>query len=97
MRLIGWILIALGAAFLGRDIWRWPPGGGFAATPLGQAWFDLDPFSLNLAQAVIERYVAVWLWQDAIGPALLQPGWVVLPALGAALVLLGSLWRMLRG
>jgi hypothetical protein len=59
-------------------------------------WFDLDRFSLNLAQVIVERYVAAALWQSAIGPALLQPGWVVFPALGICCLAMSRLFGLLR-
>lgn len=89
MRLFGWLLLATAASLLGRDVVRWAEGRGFGPAPLGQVWFDVDRFSLNLAQAVIERYVASWLWQDVVAPALLQPAWAVPGALGAAALLAG--------
>jgi hypothetical protein len=96
MRALGWILIVAGGVLLAADIVAWTRAGAMAPTPLGRVWFDLDRFSLNLAQAIVERYVAAALWQSAIGPALLQPGWVVFPALGAGCLALSRLLRALR-
>ena len=48
--------------------------------------FDVDRFSLNLSQAVVERYVASWLWQDVVAPLLLMPAWAVPAVAGAALL-----------
>lgn len=75
MRLLGWLLLAASAVLLGRDVVRWIEGRGFGPAPLGQVWFDVDRFSLNLVQAVVERYVASWLWQDIVAPLLLMPAW----------------------
>ena len=96
MRAVGWVAMLIGAGFLAADAVLWLRAGAIQPTPLGQIWFWLDRFSLNLAQAVIERYVAVTLWQSAIGPALLQPGWVVFPAIGATCLALSRVLRRLR-
>lgn len=93
MRTLGWILLLAGAGFLAADAVAWLRAGSVAPTPLGQIWFAIDRFSLNLVQAVVERYVAAALWQSAIGPALLYPGWVVFPALGGAALALARLLR----
>jgi hypothetical protein len=93
MRAIGWILVLVGAGFLAVDAVSWLHTGGIVPTPLGRIWFSIDRFSLNLMQAVIERYVAAALWQSVIGPALLYPGWAVFPALGAAVLALARLFR----
>jgi hypothetical protein len=96
MRALGWLLILVGGAFLAADIVAWTGAGAIAPTPLGRVWFDLDRFSLNLAQVIVERYVAAALWQSAIGPALLQPGWVVFPALGICCLAMSRLFGLLR-
>ncbi|MBM3480236.1 MAG: hypothetical protein FJX69_13625 [Alphaproteobacteria bacterium] len=97
MRLFGWLLIAASLVLLGRDAVRWIEGRGFGPAPLGQVWFDLDRFSLNLVQAVVERYVASWLWQDVVAPLLLMPAWAVSAATGATLIAaahIAAAWRL---
>lgn len=96
MRVLGWVAMLIGAGFLAADAVLWLRTGTVAPTPLGQIWFWVDRFSLNLAQAVIERYVAAALWQSVIAPALLQPGWVVFPAIGAVCLALARLFRRAR-
>lgn len=63
------------------------------AASAGELWYRLDVASLNLVQAVTQRYVTPWLW-DPVAVAVLQwPAWVVasIPALLAAVVC--ALWR----
>jgi len=96
MRVLGWLFVLAGAGFLAADAVAWLRAGAVIPTPLGQIWFWLDRFSLNLAQAVIERYVAASLWQSAVGPALLLPGWVLFPSAGAVFLALGRLLRAMR-
>lgn len=46
-------------------------------TPLGTSWFAVSPGSLNLAQAVVQRYLFPALWDPAIVAILTLPGFVV--------------------
>ncbi len=45
--------------------------------PLGQLWFEIDNGSLNLVQAVIQRYIFPELWDPVIVSMLLLPAWLV--------------------
>jgi hypothetical protein len=74
----------------------WPLATGQAVPEAGALWFKLDPGSINLIQAVAERYVSHWLWQDVLFPVLLQPAWLVLAVLGLVVVLIGWLLRRRR-
>jgi hypothetical protein len=82
LRLIAVLLLAIGLVL------------GFLAgwdTPLGGALFRYDPALLNTAQAVIQRYVAPAIWDDAVLPLLERPSWVLPVALGALLLMLRGL------
>lgn len=94
MRTLGWMFIVFGVVILGRDCARWIEFSYFTPTPLGQIWYLIHPGSLNVSQAFIERYVAVWLWQDAIGLALRWPAWITLPVMGAVIVWLAIVNEM---
>jgi hypothetical protein len=61
----------------------WAQSGRFIPLALGQMWFNIDPPSLNLAQAVIERHVWPPLWDPVFLTVLRWPAWAVLglPAL----------------
>lgn len=54
---------------------------------IGEAWFAWDQGSLNLAQALIQRYVSPDLWDRGILPILL---WPALPATVALAVIAGA-------
>ena len=91
-----WILRALGLLFLAAgfvslvvDGVRTIASASFVMTPLGQAWFDVHPASLNLTQAVIERYTFPFLWDPVFVSVLLLPGWVVFTVIGALIYYLG--------
>jgi len=64
-----------------------PPG-----VELGTLWHKEAPASLNLTQAVTQRYIHPALWSHVLLPVLLTPAWVVFAAI-AVLALL--LWLLL--
>jgi hypothetical protein len=85
-RVIGWLLLLAALTVLGRDLIGWADTGEFAPIAAGQLWFSLDPGSLNLAQAAVQRHVAAWLWDPVIESMLL---WWAVPVLSVpGLVLL---------
>jgi len=68
---------------------RWAP------MALGQLWFDLNRSSLNLTQAVVQRYIHSFLWDPIIVTILLCWAFAVLMLLGL-LVLAIAGWRARR-
>ena len=86
MRTAGLMFVVFGLVVFARDLVRLFEQGVFTATPLGTIWYLIDSASLNLSQAIIEREVAIWLWQDVIGEFLALPAWVVLPGFGFVLL-----------
>ncbi len=94
-RIIIWGILVVALILLGRDVVLWLDKGRFTATPLGQVWYSLDPGSLNLLQAVIERYVHPYLWDPIIFTVLAWPAFAVIgvPALALALI---AEWRARR-
>lgn len=59
-------------------------------TPLGQTWFSLHSGSLNLSQAVVQRYVHPYVWDPMIQTVLLWPTFAVGGVVGILLMLAGS-------
>jgi hypothetical protein len=94
-RIVAVVLLAAGALALSGAAAAvlWPLAQGSPPPVAGELWYKLDPGSLNLIQAVIERYVSQPLWQEALFPILLEPAWLVLGALGLALLAVGWLVR----
>lgn len=88
LRLTGWIALLIGLALLARDVVAWFDTKVWAPIALGQLWYELDRSSLNLVQAVMQRYVSAWLWDHVIVQILLWWASAVLTGLGAAIVLL---------
>jgi protein-S-isoprenylcysteine O-methyltransferase Ste14 len=93
-RLIGWIAFLGGGAVLMRDVLVWVDTKRWAPIALGQLWFDLNRASLNLVQAVVQRYVHPFLWDPIIVSILLCWAFAVLMGLG--LVILTLSWRRAR-
>ncbi|MCA3301098.1 MAG: hypothetical protein ING00_01680 [Roseomonas sp.] len=85
MRLIGLGLLLLAAGLFAI----------FGGDPLGAVLFRLDPGILNLAQAVVQRYLLPVLWDDVLLPVLEAPSWVVPAIMGGAMTLFG--WMRARG
>jgi hypothetical protein len=85
------LFVVLTTALLAYDL-TGPPaaGGGFFHTG-GEVWFALSPDTLNLSQAIVQRYLLPQLW-DPVLVSLLR-----LPAAGLAgiLTLLAAIiwWR----
>ena len=87
-RVIGWVVLLAGLAVLARDIARWFETKIWAPVALGQLWYELDRSSLNLAQAVTQRYVSTFLWDRIIVAILLCWAFAVLTGLGVVILLL---------
>ncbi|MEW5420833.1 hypothetical protein [Amorphus sp. 3PC139-8] len=93
-RIVGTVLFLLGLAAAGYDIYMSVQIDKPASTSLGELWFSLDKGSLNLAQAVVQRYLSPTLWDPYIQMLLLAPGWLVLGGFGIVfLVLARVIWR----
>jgi hypothetical protein len=89
-RLIGWIFFLAGLAVLARDVFVWIDTKHWAPITLGQLWFDLDRSSLNLAQAVVQRYIHPFLWDPIIVTVLLWWAFAVLMVLGLLILSLSG-------
>lgn len=92
-RTLAVLCAAAGIWFLSTDVVRSLAQGMLTLKPLGQIWYETDAGSLNLLQAVVQRYLLPELWDPVILALLTWPAWV-LPLIAAAL--LGVLTRPLR-
>jgi len=81
-RWIGFIFGALTIVVLALDGWRLYDTGLYKPATLGATWAAVDIASLNLSQAVVQRYVSAWLWDPAIQTVLAAPAWLVLAIIG---------------
>lgn len=92
-RFIGLWLIAGALVALVVDGTKTIAASQLTVTPLGLAWFSINPSSLMTVQAfvqqTIESYVGHWLWDPLIQWILMLPSWLVLGLLGAWLTYIG--------
>lgn len=84
---LAWIFIALGLAVFARDIWVFLETGVASMTPVGQLWYSLHAASLNLVQAVVERYIHPFLWDPVIFSVLRLPASLLFLVVGIVLAL----------
>ncbi|HLW28622.1 MAG TPA: hypothetical protein VKY54_12880 [Kiloniellales bacterium] len=91
-RVVGGGLLAAALLLLLLDLWRWRSGEteNLSLRPLGEIWFSLDPGSLNLVQAVIERYLLAFLWDPLLLTLLTWAAAPILAALGIFFLWLGA-------
>ena len=89
-RLIGWIFFLAGLAVLAWDAFVWIETKKWAPIALGQLWYNLDPSSLNLVQAVVQRYIHPFLWDPIIVTVLLWWAFAVLMVLGVLILALSG-------
>jgi hypothetical protein len=89
-RLIGWIIFLAGLSVLVRDLLVWFDTKHWAPIALGQLWFDLNRSSLNLFQAVVQRYIHPFLWDPIIVTILLCWAFAVLMVLGLLILALSG-------
>ena len=87
-RLIGWIIFLAGLAVLARDVFVSIDTKHWAPIALGQLWYDLNRSSLNLVQAVVQRYIHPFLWDPIIVTILLWWAFAVLMVLGVLILAL---------
>ena len=57
--------------------------------PLGVSWFETSPDTLNLAQAIIQRYLLPVIWDPFVIWVLNQPGFAVMAVLSLLLYIAG--------
>ena len=84
-RFVGAVLLLAGLALLAGDLFALFHGAGFHPRALGQLWYAIDPGSLNLLQAVVQRYLWPALWDSGVVWLLLQPAFVVALVFGVLL------------
>ncbi len=89
LRRAGYVFLLLAVILLALDGYQWLQSGELQIAALGARWYGLHPASLNLSQAVIERYVWPPLWNPGITSILLLPSWVLPLVLGILLTYLG--------
>ena len=94
-RLLGLVLLAAGFVFLIYDGTKSIADQTVYISKFSQTWAEIHQYSLQALQDGVEKN-ALWLW-PVLQPALEQPTWLVLGALGMILILLGRRKKPLIG
>ncbi len=89
VRLLSLLFLVAGFAVFFVDLGAMTDGAPFSFMPLGRLWYALDPGSLNLTQAVVERYIWPPLWDPVLITVLQWPAAAVLAVPGMGLLVLG--------
>ena len=87
-RLLGWILLILGLAVLGRDVIGWLDTHRFEPEVLGQLWADLSRSSMVATEGLVRRFLSPKLWDPVISTLLGAWASLTLALLGLTLLLL---------
>ena len=87
-RIVGWGALLAGLSVLVRDVIAWFDTRVWAPIAVGQLWYELDRSSLNLVQAVTQRYISAFLWDRVIVNILLCWAFAALIGLGVVILLL---------
>jgi hypothetical protein len=82
----GWLLLGAAIAALGNELGLALEGGAYRPIAAGELWYRLDVSSLNLVQAITQRYLHPALWDPVIAGILQWPAWSLLGGPGAALI-----------
>jgi hypothetical protein len=85
-RAAGWVLVCLALAALSYEVLPATASGTWRVIAAGELWYALDRDSLNLAQAITQRYLHPALWDPVLQGVLTWPAWSLLGAPGIALV-----------
>jgi hypothetical protein len=83
---IGWALAAIALITLAYELSAYAETGRYRVIPVGELWFNVHVASLNLIQAVVQRYLHPFLWDPIITAVLQWPAWSLLGAPAAILV-----------
>jgi hypothetical protein len=86
--LLGLLLLTMAIIALLYEIVMAASSGGYRPIAAGELWFTLHPYSLNLSQAVTQRYLLPSLWDPVIISMLQWPAWSLFGAPGAILAFL---------
>jgi hypothetical protein len=74
LRLLGRFFLLLAFVEVTLGIWFWLAGHDVTHSA-GEIWYALEPGSLNLSQAIVQRYLLPEIWEQVAVPLLLRPFW----------------------
>lgn len=77
IRLIAWLLLLATLVAVGAELVASLQAGQWTPLAAGELWFKTHTESLNLSQAVIQRYIHPAVWDPGVVTVLLWPVWAV--------------------
>ena len=81
------LMIAFGVVALGVLVWL---AGHDVTKSAGELWYVLEPGSLNLSQAIVQRYLHPVIWEVLAVPLLMRPFWEAMVLSFIFLLVVGS-------
>ncbi|MEZ5810145.1 MAG: hypothetical protein R3D45_01915 [Rhizobiaceae bacterium] len=89
LRLLSMIALCVAVIMAVLDGARSIAASAVTLKPLGVSWYETSPDTLNLAQAVVQRYLSPVIWDPFMIWVLNQPGFAVMAILSLLFYLLG--------
>lgn len=89
-RILGWVLVLLALALLGRDLWVLLQSGRWAPIDTGALWWAVHPASQQGLQPAVEGSLPAWVWDPVVLSLLLAPAFATVGGLGVLLLLLAG-------
>jgi hypothetical protein len=89
LRILGRLVLALACGEFLFGLWIWLAGHDVTRSA-GELWYKLAPGSLNLSQAIVQRYLHPEIWERVAVPLLLMPFWEAVVYLFIVFFVLGS-------
>jgi hypothetical protein len=94
LRGFGWLLLLVTACVGFYEIYDYIETGNRALSALGELWFKLHTPSLNLFQAIVERYVHEDAWDAIVRPVLLRPALLLFGGIALLCLVVGYLFQI---
>ena len=88
-RLLAMISLSVAVIMAVLDGARSVAASAVSLKPLGISWFETSPDTLNLAQALVQRYLLPVIWDPFMIWVLNQPGFAVMGVLSLLLYIVG--------
>jgi hypothetical protein len=87
---VGAFLALMAAIVLGTlDSIQSVSASSVVLTSLGNAWLNLDPEGLTLAEMAADNYISADIWRPYIAPLLAQPAFAIFLVIALAFWILG--------
>ncbi len=86
-RIAGWLITLVAVLILGAELVGFVRTGAYKIISGGELWYDIQRSSLNILQAVIQRYLHPTIWDPVLTAVLRAPAWLPLGIVG-----MGTSW-----